>query len=67
MNQGEAGIADFFGFDSLQMPPNILAFEFGFDNGSAFGRVGVSYAGVVLCKNGMRNPDRARIFTQKAA
>ena len=67
MNQGKAGIADFLSFGSLQMPPNILAFEFGFDNGGAFGRVGMSRAGLVSRKNGMRNPDRARIFTQKAA
>ena len=37
VNQGEAGIADFFGFGSLQMSPNILTFEFRLDNGSAFG------------------------------
>jgi hypothetical protein len=67
MNQGKAGIADFLSFDSLQMPPNILTFEFGFDNGSAFGRVGMTCTGLVLRKNGMRNPDRTRIFTQEAA
>ncbi len=52
MNQGEAGIADFFGFDSLQMPPNILTFELRLDNGSAFGRVGMTCAGLVLRKTG---------------
>ena len=67
VNQGEAGIADFFGFGSLKMPPNILTFELRLDNGSAFGRVGMICAGLVLRKNGMRNPDRTRIFTQEAA